>query len=190
MHSPRPISPVLPRPSRNGRSRGFTVPELSLAALVLLLAAGLALTGMERMRQRGNRADYIRDLRGIAAVFESYHRQNNRWPPSSSAEIALPPDLARALAATAWFKGSPFGGNYALGWIVCERKWGGGKVLTHNGSNTMNYSVAWVAPKRGFAVLVCVNQGGDEAARACDEAASALIRVVETSGLGSGRSSE
>lgn len=84
----------------------------------------------------------------------------------------------------------PFGGNYALGWIVCERKWGGGKVLTHNGSNTMNYSVAWVAPKRGFAVLVCVNQGGNEAAKACDEAASALIRVVETSGLGSVRSSE
>jgi len=83
----------------------------------------------------------------------------------------------------------PFGGDYALGWIVTERKWGGGKVLTHNGSNTMNYSVAWVAPKRGFAVLVCTNQGGDEAAKACDEAASALIRVVETSGLRSGRSS-
>jgi CubicO group peptidase (beta-lactamase class C family) len=84
----------------------------------------------------------------------------------------------------------PFGGNYALGWIVCERKWGGGKVLTHNGSNTLNYSVAWVAPKRKFAVLVCTNQGGAEAAKACDEAASALIRVAETSGLGSDRSSE
>jgi hypothetical protein len=76
-----------------------------------------------------------------------------------------------------------------LGWIVTERKWGGGKVLTHNGSNTMNYSVAWVAPKRKFAVLVCTNQGGEEAAKACDEAAGTLIRVVGTSGLGSGRSS-
>jgi CubicO group peptidase (beta-lactamase class C family) len=84
----------------------------------------------------------------------------------------------------------PFGGNYALGWIVTERKWGGGKVLTHNGSNTMNYSVAWVAPKRGFAVLICTNQGGSEAAKACDEAVGALIRVAGTSGLGSGRSSE
>lgn len=72
-----------------------------------------------------------------------------------------------------------FGGNYALGWIVCERKWGGGKVLTHAGSNTMNFSVAWVAPKRGFAVLVCTNQGGDKAAKASDEAASALIRLYE-----------
>src|SRR4029453_16894254 len=33
----------------------------------------------------------------------------------------------------------PFGGDYALGWGVRERSWGGGHVLTHSGSNTMNY---------------------------------------------------
>jgi CubicO group peptidase (beta-lactamase class C family) len=70
----------------------------------------------------------------------------------------------------------PFGGDYALGWITVERPWGGGKVLTHVGSNTMNYAVVWVAPPRDFAVLVCTNQGGDAAARACNEAAGALIR--------------
>jgi len=84
--------------------------------LVLLLGAGLALTVAGRLRQRQNCDDYVRDLRAIAAAFDGYHRQRNLWPPSSSAEIALPPDLARALAATAWFKGSPFGGNYA--WIA------------------------------------------------------------------------
>ncbi len=84
----------------------------------------------------------------------------------------------------------PFSGNYALGWIVCERKWGGGKVLTHNGSNTLNYSLAWVAPKRKFAVLVCANRGDAETAKACDEAAAALIRVAETFCSGNGRFSE
>lgn len=69
----------------------------------------------------------------------------------------------------------PFGGDYALGWGVVDRPWGGGTVLTHAGSNTMNYAVVWLAPKRNFAVLVCTNQGGDTAAKACDEAASALI---------------
>ena len=33
----------------------------------------------------------------------------------------------------------PFGGDYALGWATAEREWGGGRVLTHNGSNTMNF---------------------------------------------------
>jgi CubicO group peptidase (beta-lactamase class C family) len=66
-------------------------------------------------------------------------------------------------------------GDFALGWIVAQRGWGGGTVLTHSGCNTMNYSVAWLAPKRNFAVLVCINQGDDVAARAADEAAAALI---------------
>jgi CubicO group peptidase (beta-lactamase class C family) len=70
----------------------------------------------------------------------------------------------------------PFGGNYAAGWLVLERPWGGGTVLTHAGSNTMNYAVVWMAPKRDFAILVCTNQGGDAAAKACDEAAGALIK--------------
>jgi CubicO group peptidase (beta-lactamase class C family) len=69
----------------------------------------------------------------------------------------------------------PFGGDYALGWIVTERDWGGGTVLTHAGSNTMNFAVVWMAPKRDFAVLVVTNQGGDTAVKACDEAAAALI---------------
>jgi CubicO group peptidase (beta-lactamase class C family) len=70
-----------------------------------------------------------------------------------------------------------FGGDYALGWLVVERPWGGGTVLNHNGSNTMNYAVAWVAPKRDFAVLVCTNQGGDSAVKGTDEAAAALIQL-------------
>lgn len=71
---------------------------------------------------------------------------------------------------------APAGSNdYALGWGVTRRGWGGGTVLTHSGCNTMNYSVAWLSPKRNFAVLVCINQGDDVAAKAADEAAAALI---------------
>lgn len=80
----------------------------------------------------------------------------------------------------------PAGADYAMGWKVTERPWaagesasGGrsatGRVLTHAGSNTMWYCVAWLAPERGFAVLAATNQGGDAAAKACDAAAGALI---------------
>lgn len=69
----------------------------------------------------------------------------------------------------------PFGGEYALGWLAVEREWGGGTVLSHNGSNTMNFAVVWIAPLRDFAVLVVCNQGGPVAFKACDEAASKLI---------------
>ena len=70
----------------------------------------------------------------------------------------------------------PFpGGDYALGWLVVSRPWGGGLVYNHAGSNTMNYAVAWLAPLKDFAVLVVTNEGGDAAGKACDEASAALI---------------
>lgn len=68
------------------------------------------------------------------------------------------------------------GSNYAMGWMVAPRPWAGGRTLTHSGSNTMWYCVTWIAPERDFAVLVTCNQGGDEAAKACDEASWALIQ--------------
>lgn len=75
----------------------------------------------------------------------------------------------------------PEGSDYAMGWIVTMRDWGGGTVLTHSGSNKMNYANVWFAPQRDFAVLVCINQGGDIAAKAADEACGALIRVKQNS---------
>lgn len=72
----------------------------------------------------------------------------------------------------------PFGGDYALGWIVAKRAGGGGKVLNHGGDNTMNKANVWIAPKKDFAILVCVNQSGDTAFRATDAAVSAMIDLL------------
>jgi CubicO group peptidase (beta-lactamase class C family) len=74
----------------------------------------------------------------------------------------------------------PLGGDYALGWAVVKRDWGGGTVLNHGGDNTMNYANVWIAPQRDFAVLVCINQGDDAAFMASDEAAGALIKLHDS----------
>ncbi|MCW3098394.1 MAG: hypothetical protein JWL77_4012 [Chthonomonadaceae bacterium] len=66
-----------------------------------------------------------------------------------------------------------FGGDYAFGWIVTQRPWGRGNVLTHSGSNNQNFAVVWVAPRRDFAVVAATNQGGAEAA--CDQVAATMI---------------
>jgi CubicO group peptidase (beta-lactamase class C family) len=72
-----------------------------------------------------------------------------------------------------------FGGDYALGWMVAERSWGGGKVLNHAGDNTMNFANVWIAPKRDFAILVCVNQSGKAAFAASDDAIGALMKLID-----------
>jgi CubicO group peptidase (beta-lactamase class C family) len=65
--------------------------------------------------------------------------------------------------------------EYAMGWNVAEREWGGGRVLNHAGSNTMNFAIAWLAPKKKFAALAATNCMGESATKACDEVATALI---------------
>jgi len=68
--------------------------------------------------------------------------------------------------------------GYALGWVTLERPWANGSVLMHNGSNTKWYSVVWIAPKRGFAVMAVTNLAGldaKEGATATDAAAVLLI---------------
>jgi CubicO group peptidase (beta-lactamase class C family) len=69
------------------------------------------------------------------------------------------------------------GGEYAAGWLLASRDWAGGRTLTHAGSNGMWYCVAWVAPKKNFAVLAASNSAGTGVGEACDEVASELIRT-------------
>jgi CubicO group peptidase (beta-lactamase class C family) len=70
------------------------------------------------------------------------------------------------------------GGDYAMGWIAVERSWGGGRVYNHGGDNTMNFANVWMAPQRDFAILVCVNQGGQKAFEATDAAVGALLKTL------------
>jgi CubicO group peptidase (beta-lactamase class C family) len=85
------------------------------------------------------------------------------------AEGLLPCDQVRQL------REPPFGGTYALGWDLAERSWAGGPVLTHAGSNGMNYCVVWVAPLKNFAVLAATNRGGDGASEGLDRVCAQMI---------------
>jgi CubicO group peptidase (beta-lactamase class C family) len=85
--------------------------------------------------------------------------QDHILGPRTIAELTMPSD----------------GRDYAGGWFVLSRPWAGGRTLMHAGSNTLWFCVAWLAPNKHFAVLVVTNVAGDEAEKACDEAAAALI---------------
>jgi CubicO group peptidase (beta-lactamase class C family) len=70
------------------------------------------------------------------------------------------------------------GGDYFAGWSQLERTWAGGTAFTHSGSNTMNYALAWVAPKKDVAFLVATNQADTKNATflACDAVVVALTK--------------
>lgn len=67
------------------------------------------------------------------------------------------------------------GDKYAMGWIVTKRSWADGTAITHLGDNTLNHAVVWMAPPKGFAVMVVTNQSGT--GEATDAAAWALIQA-------------
>jgi CubicO group peptidase (beta-lactamase class C family) len=72
-----------------------------------------------------------------------------------------------------------FGGDYAGGWIVVkERPWAGGDALYHNGTNTANYAVLWVAPKKRLAILAATNAFPEGVHRPIDEAIRAAIQSI------------
>lgn len=72
---------------------------------------------------------------------------------------------------------TPVLNNYACGWGSPKRSWGGTRAytLSHSGSNTMWFAIAWLAPDKDMAVLVACNSAHDGVTKVCDKAAWALI---------------
>lgn len=65
--------------------------------------------------------------------------------------------------------------NYATGGWVSLR---GGRVLTHDGSNTFNYCTVWLFSDLDLAIAVVCNQGG-AGKQACHEAANEIVlRII------------
>jgi CubicO group peptidase (beta-lactamase class C family) len=87
--------------------------------------------------------------------------------PSAKTKLVKPETLEKLHTPA---PGEP---KYAMGWIIADgQPWAGGPALTHAGSNTMWFAVAWLAPAKDFAVLVACNQAND---KACNDAVLALI---------------
>lgn len=109
----------------------------------------------------------------VAAHFRGDHGDEVK---GADGKLFLKPDSWKKLH-------TPPADAYAMGWGTGVRPaWAKGAaegdtghVLTHNGSNTMWFCVTWLAPEKGFAVLVATNLGGDSAGKATDEAAGTAI---------------
>lgn len=108
--------------------------------------------------------------------FVALHLRGSRANPRHVSRLLKPESFAH-------LHRPPAGQNYASGWGTGTRPWArgeatlaSGQILTHAGSNTMWFCVAWLAPEIDFAALIASNQAGPAATKACDEAVGILIR--------------
>ncbi len=67
--------------------------------------------------------------------------------------------------------------SYAAGWGVVDQEWAGGQALFHDGSNTMFYATAAVAPGANHALLIVTNRADQPAQEAVEEAVEGLIEA-------------
>lgn len=74
----------------------------------------------------------------------------------------------------------PAGGKYAYGFRFDDSP--GWRVFTHSGSNRAWTAMITLYPGSDLAILVAVNQGGDDARKAAQEAFAALGRYYQTMG--------
>lgn len=103
------------------------------------------------------------------------HMTLRDWAKFAALHLGVQPEPALLRAESLQALHTPWpGGDYALGWAITKRPWAPGPIVTHNGSNTMWFCVAWLAPEAKFAVLVTCNHGDGGAA--CDAVAAACIQ--------------
>jgi CubicO group peptidase (beta-lactamase class C family) len=91
---------------------------------------------------------------------------------SSGKRVAglLAPELVEKLRTP------PAGATYAMGWGTGTRDWAKGTVMTHAGSNTMNYFIVWIAPKIEFSVAAAANAAGPSVNKDLDQVVGKLVR--------------
>ena len=67
---------------------------------------------------------------------------------------------------------------YSCGWIVTQRGWAHGRVLTHGGSNTVWMCNLWVAPNTKSVYMAVCNAGtGPHVAKYVDQAIAGMIQI-------------
>ncbi|MDD2764757.1 MAG: hypothetical protein PHE83_12375 [Opitutaceae bacterium] len=112
MNSPRQASSAAGQRSRRCQVGGFSLIEVGLVLLILVLAIWLAVDLLGRIQQRQRCDRFIADLREFAAAFQSYAQQHKAGLPADSGDAALPAGMEDLLKDTHWRQGSPFGGTY------------------------------------------------------------------------------
>ena len=102
-------------------------------------------------------ADYLK--------FADFHASGGRRPAG-----LLAPELVEKLRTP------PPSATYAMGWGTGKRGWAKGTVMTHAGSNTMNYFIVWVAPKIEFSVAAAANAAGPAVSKDLDQVVGKLVQ--------------
>lgn len=104
------------------------------------------------------------------------HASIGDWARYASFHLAGARGQARLLSRASFEKlhADNHGQEYAFGWVIRKDGWARGRLLAHDGSNTMWYAVIVLAPERNVGFVIACNAGTQSGAKACRQAYLAL----------------
>ncbi|MEZ6062658.1 MAG: serine hydrolase domain-containing protein [Planctomycetaceae bacterium] len=74
---------------------------------------------------------------------------------------------------------TPAAGDYGYGWVIWQRDWADGRLIWHNGSNTMWYTLLMLVPSRDAVIVVVTNDGNlADAQPAFFDLAESIVKVL------------
>lgn len=118
--------------------------------------------------------DWIKYLRFHLQLARRQRTQSSDADTAVDPAATIPIPISRE--SIAYLHTPEAGQAYAGGWICSERSWAGGKIMTHNGSNTSWYCVVFLAPEQGRGIIAASNYG-QAAVQPCDQALQLVLRL-------------
>ncbi len=118
--------------------------------------------------------DWIKYLRFHLQLARRQRTQSSDADTAADPAATIPIPISRE--SIAYLHTPEAGQTYAGGWTCSERSWAGGKIMTHNGSNTSWYCVVFLAPEQGRGIIAASNYGL-AAVQPCDEALQLVLRL-------------
>ena len=92
-------------------AEAFTLVELMIVVLIVILLAGLAVPAIKRLRLRARTAVIVNDLRVFAAAFDAYAHESGGWPADTAPGV-LPAVMAGRITPEMFTRTTPMGGKY------------------------------------------------------------------------------
>lgn len=98
---------------------GYTMVELTIAAAIIVVIAGIAIPAWMRARESTQRTGLINELRNNVDAFQNYETDHNNSPPpmaEGDPQQQIPPGMEPYMPKNSTWTTSPLGGGYWV-WV-------------------------------------------------------------------------
>lgn len=97
---------------KRSKTAGFSLFEVTFAALIIGIMAMLARVAIIRVNMRARASTFWNDGRVFSEAFNRYAQEKGSFPADQTVAVSMPPGMDGYLKQTNWLRTTPLGGRY------------------------------------------------------------------------------